>query len=167
MPEHIRLARRVLAGCAVAGLGLLAVGLVTQHLLGMQPCSWCVLQRLLFAAIVLVGAIGATARSSPIAVLLSALLADLLALCGAAAALYQHLVASASDSCAVSLADRVIMALSLHELAPWMFLADAPCNQANQPLLGVPFALWSLAAFLMLGTAAAGAAVTVLRGRSF
>lgn len=164
MPDE-RFAVRVLAACAAAGVAVLAIGLFTQHVLGKQPCAWCVLQRLVFLAIVMVCAAGVLARTSRVTVLGCALLADLLALCGAAAAIYQQMVASRSDSCGVSLADRVIMATSLHELAPWMFFADAPCNEANLPFLGLPFALWSLAAFLMLGTAAAGAAVLLLRDR--
>lgn len=164
MPDD-KFAVRVLAACAAAGVAVLAIGLFAQHVLGKQPCAWCVLQRLVFLAIALVCVAGVLARSSRVTVLMCALLADLLALCGAAAALYQQLVASLSDSCGVSFADRVIMAWSLHELAPWMFFADAPCNEANLPFLGVPFALWSLAAFLMLGTAAAGAAVLLLRDR--
>lgn len=164
MPDD-KFAVRVLAACAAASVAVLVVGLFAQHVLGKQPCAWCVLQRLIFLAITLVCAVGVLVRASPVTVLMCALLADLLALCGAAAALYQQLVASLSDSCGVSFADQVIMAWSLHELAPWMFFADAPCNEANLPFLGVPFALWSLAAFLMLGTAAAGAAVLLLRGR--
>ena len=161
-PRALQAARLFVAG-AVASVVVLAVGLVLQHGFDKQPCAWCVLQRLVFIAIgvvCLLGALSARARGVQIG---AALAADALAVAGAAAALYQHFVASLSDSCGVSLADKLIMALSLHELAPWMFFADAPCNAANMPFLGVPFALWSLAAFLALGSGALVALITLLR----
>lgn len=145
---------------------MLALAVAMQYGFGKQPCAWCVFQRLVFVAIAVVcgaGALLARARAAQIA---AALLADLLAAGGAAAALYLHFVASRSDSCALTFADKVIMALSLHEIAPWMFLAEAPCNLANPPVLGVPFALWAFAGFVAVGAGIAVALVAALkRGR--
>ena len=42
---------RLLAAGVVVPLGAVALALVTQHVFGMQPCPWCVLQRLIFVAI--------------------------------------------------------------------------------------------------------------------
>ena len=36
---------------AVVSFGAVAAALVTQHVYGMQPCPWCVLQRLVFVGI--------------------------------------------------------------------------------------------------------------------
>lgn len=116
----------------------------------MQPCSWCVLQRLVF---LLVGIFCALAAfSGRVRWLRAALagLASMLSLSGLAAAVYQQTVASKSASCLLTLADRIVMSLSLHEIAPWMFMPTAPCNEANVPLLGVPFAVWSGLAFALL-----------------
>jgi len=157
-------AARLFAAGAAASVVVLAVGLVLQHGFDKQPCAWCVLQRLVFVAIGVVCVIGALAVRARSAQIAAALVADALAVAGAAAALYQHFVASLSDSCGVSLADKLIVALSLHEIAPWMFFADAPCNQANMPFLGVPFALWSLAGFLFMGAGAMAALLVLLRG---
>ena len=41
----------VLAGIASLSLGAVALALVTQHAFDMQPCPWCVLQRLEFVVI--------------------------------------------------------------------------------------------------------------------
>ena len=51
---------------AVAVLSLAAVGaaLISQHTFDMQPCPWCVLQRLIFVAIALVCIVGALIRST-------------------------------------------------------------------------------------------------------
>jgi len=156
-------ASRLFAAGAVASVAMLAIGLVLQHGFDKQPCAWCVLQRLVFVAIGIVCLLGALSSRLRGVQIGAALAADALAVAGAAAALYQHFVASLSDSCGVSLADKLIMTLSLHELAPWMFFADAPCNAANMPFLGVPFALWSLAGFLVLGSGALAALIVLLR----
>ena len=44
----------------IAGLSLGAVGaaLATQHLMGMEPCPWCILQRLIFVTIALAALLG-------------------------------------------------------------------------------------------------------------
>ncbi len=55
------------------------------------------------------------------------------------------------------------MSLSLHETVPWMFFADAPCNEGNPVVLGVPFALWSFAGFAVVGAGAVMALVVLLR----
>jgi len=46
--------RFVLTGIAGVALVAVAAALVSQHALDMQPCPWCVLQRLIFVAIALV-----------------------------------------------------------------------------------------------------------------
>ncbi len=147
----------LLAACAVFCAAALVLALVLQHLFDMQPCAWCVLQRGLFLLAGLGCAVGAWLLRSRGGRAVFALFAGASAAAGLAAALYQHLVAARSDACMLTLADRIVMALSLHEIAPSMFLATASCADANLPLLGVPFALWSAAAFvlLILGTGAA------------
>ena len=45
----------LIAGFSVAAV---AAALVTQHGFDMQPCPWCVLQRLIFLAIALVALVG-------------------------------------------------------------------------------------------------------------
>jgi len=154
-----------MAGASIACAGLLALGVVLQHVYGMQPCSWCVLQRFVF---LLVGVACALAAWNPgggrWTRLAFSSLGALLCVAGLAAALHQQFVASKSASCAMTLADRIVMQLSLHEIAPWMFMPTAPCNEANVALLGVPFAVWSATAFVMLGLACAAALRWAVRG---
>jgi disulfide bond formation protein DsbB len=167
LPDGAR-ARAVglLTACALFCAFVLVLGQVAQHLLGMQPCAWCVLQRLLFLLAGIACGLGAWVLRARPARIGATLVADLFASAGLVAALWQHFVASRTDSCALTLADRIVMALSLHELAPSMFLATASCAEANVPLLGIPFALWSAAAFLLLGGALALALVSLLRAGS-
>lgn len=152
------------AAGASAGLAAASVlaAVVLQHRFDMQPCAWCVLQRLAALAVVPVGIVGLLAGGR-MARLLAALTGVLLSIAGLWAAGYQHLVAARTDACGLSLADRLIMALNLHDLAPWLFMPTARCDEANAPLLGVPFALWGAALFVAtaaLSGLAAAAAIT-------
>ena len=141
----------------VAGvLPVVAVGiaLFTQHGLGMQPCPWCVLQRLIFLSISAAAWIGlALGPALPRRVM--ALLMLALAVCGVAAALWQHFVAAASASCNLTLADRILSATGLDNLLPEVFAAYASCADAAATLLGVPYEFYSFTVFVLLGIAAA------------
>src|SRR5690606_6966993 len=80
----------------------------------------------------------------------SSVLAGVAALGGVWAALHQQFVASKSQSCVFTFADRTLMKLRLDESFPWLFEATASCSEANVPLLGVPIAAWSAALFVLL-----------------
>jgi disulfide bond formation protein DsbB len=54
--------RSLAAFITTGALLALAVALVSQYVFDMQPCPWCVLQRLLFLAIAGVAAIGLPLR---------------------------------------------------------------------------------------------------------
>ncbi|MCZ8174705.1 MAG: disulfide bond formation protein B [Burkholderiaceae bacterium] len=132
-------------------LPLAAVGaaLVSQHVFDMQPCPWCVLQRLVFLAIAAVSLPalllkGATARR------VLAGTGVLLAGAGMAAALWQHFVSAASGSCNLTLADRIVAGLGLDGLWPEVFAAYASCADAAVKLLGVWYEFYSLGLFALL-----------------
>lgn len=137
-----------------AALALSAVGaaLVSQHRFDLQPCPWCVLQRLIFvlgAAIALVEAAAVMRTAHPWIVMMPGSRA-LLALLGLAAALWQHFVAAASASCQLTLADRILAATGLDGLLPDVFQPRASCLEAQAWLLGVPYEFWSAGLFVML-----------------
>jgi disulfide bond formation protein DsbB len=148
-----RRADALLAFVAVGGVGVVGVALVTQHVFDMQPCPWCVLQRLIFLAVSAAALVGLVWRSA-LGRRVSAGLVMLLALCGAAAALWQHFVAASSASCNLTLADRIIAATGLDGRFPEVFAAYASCADAAVDLVGVPYEVWSLGAFLAFGAAA-------------
>lgn len=140
---------------AVALLCVAAVGaaLVSQYRFDMQPCPWCVLQRVIYLAIALACGIGLLWRNAT-GRLVSAGLALLLALAGAAAALWQHFQAAASASCKQTLADKIVSGwLQLDSLWPDVFSARASCADAAVSLLGISYDLWSLALFAAVGLA--------------
>jgi protein dithiol:quinone oxidoreductase len=141
--------RRLLLAAAL--LALLAVGaaLLTQYAFDMQPCPWCVLQRLEFVAIALAALLAWLWRSRP-GLLVSAALVIALANLGLLSALWQHFVAASSASCNLTLADRIVSGLQLDSLLPAVFAATASCADAKALLLGLPYEFWSLAAFVAL-----------------
>ncbi len=134
----------------VISLGAVGAALYTQHVLGMQPCPWCVLQRVIFVAMALAALPALLARTRP-AQWFSGLLIGALAVCGVAAALWQHFVAASSQSCNLTLADRIVGGLGLDGLLPQVFAAYASCADAAIKLVGVPYEFWSLGLYgLML-----------------
>jgi len=135
-------------------LPLAAVGtaLVTQHVFEMQPCAWCVLQRLIFVAISLAALLGLAGQGlrGVFVRRAGAALMGLLALAGISAALWQHFVASSSTSCNLSLADRIVSGIGADALWPEVFAAYASCADAAAKLLGVPYEFYSLTIFVVL-----------------
>jgi disulfide bond formation protein DsbB len=142
------------AGIMVGALLAIAVALVSQYGFNMQPCPWCALQRLLFLAIAVVGAIGLPLRMIRYRVVIGGLVL-ILALLGVAAAAWQHFVAAKSNSCDLTLAYKIVgMDLHLDRLLPGVFEPRATCAEAAVNLLGIPYDFWSLGAFVVLGLVA-------------
>ena len=133
----------------------LAIGfaLFTQHMWDMQPCPWCIIQRMMYAVIALVAMAGALApvraRSSlPAKVML---LCCFLCLLGLGVALYQTFVGSSQLSCNLTPAQQFIMGSGLDELLPEIFKPRASCAEAaNSKLLGAPYEVMSAVLFAVL-----------------
>jgi len=142
------------AAAFVLPLAAVGAALYTQFRMDMQPCPWCVLQRLIYIAIAVAALPGLLLNARPVR-LLSALLMLVLAGCGIAAALWQHFVASKSESCGLTFAHKVINEFNLAEQFPAFFEATADCSKASGPLFGVPYPVVSLALFVLLAVIAA------------
>jgi disulfide bond formation protein DsbB len=143
---------RLFALTLLLSLGALGAALVSQHVYDMQPCPWCVLQRVIFAALALAALLGLLWRSV-VGLRVAAAAGIVLAALGAAAALWQHAVAAKSASCNLTLADRIVSGLQLDALAPQVLAATASCADAAVQLFGLPYEYWSLALFSVLGIA--------------
>jgi disulfide bond formation protein DsbB len=141
-----------LLAIAVITAGSVGAALWAQHGLGMQPCPWCILQRLILCVIALLALLAALLP--PLGQRLTALPIGLLALCGGAAALYQNLVAAKSASCNLTLADRIVSGLSVDAWWPEVFEVRASCADAAVSILGVPFEIWGLLLFVGVATTA-------------
>ena len=137
---------------AVVCVAALAIALTSQHVYDMQPCPWCVLQRLIFCAITLFALLGLVWRGAA-GGRVAGTFALLLAFAGIAAALWQQMVAAKSESCNLTLADRIVGATTLDHLLPDVFEARASCADAAVSLLGVPYAYWAAACFAVCAIA--------------
>ena len=134
-------------------IGLLAFGAVglaalAQYAFDMQPCPWCVLQRLIYIVVGVLALLAAALSNMPRRIVIG--LAVAAALSGVASALWQQLRAVNENSCDLSFAERLISTLHLDSLVPQLFVAYASCADAAVSVLHVPFAVWSCAMFAML-----------------
>jgi disulfide bond formation protein DsbB len=141
-----------------AVLSTVAVGiaLVTQYALDMQPCPWCVLQRVLFLLIAVACIVALAVRARPARFALGGL-AVAASLAGIVSALYQHFVAAQQASCALTLADRILTALGIESWWPAVFAVRASCAEAAVDLLGLPYEFWSLGVFAVAAVLLLGA----------
>jgi disulfide bond formation protein DsbB len=154
--------RLAMAGIGLACAASVALALLAQHRFAMEPCPWCILQRILF---IMVAALALLAAVMPAALprrVLSALVLPF-TLGGIAAALWQHFVAAKSSSCNLTFADNVIAFFGLDTRWPEVFEVRANCADAAASILGVPFEFWSLALFALAGVVALYSAVTAGR----
>ena len=142
----------LLASGALVSVAAVAAALISQHVFGMEPCPYCVLQRVIFLAIAIASAVALFA-SKAVARRIAAGIGLLLSLCGLVTALYQHFVAAASASCNLTLADKIVGAMHLDSWLPDVFSARASCADAAVDLLGIPYEFWSLALFIALAVA--------------
>lgn len=147
--------RLLLALTMVVALAAVGAAYFTQHVWDMQPCPWCVLQRLIFVAIAAAALLGLLWPTG------GAVLAGLLAVCGLAAATWQHFVAASAESCDLTLADRIMAATGLDGRFPEIFMAMTSCADAKVDLFGLPYEAWSGSLFAV----ALVAMVAVLRRR--
>ncbi|MDN5842863.1 MAG: disulfide bond formation protein B [Alcaligenaceae bacterium] len=128
----------------VAGLG---IALISQYVFDMQPCAWCVLQRMILVVIAAGCVLGLVLRRIPGARALAALVTCLLGIAGMTAAWYQYTVASHMFSCDLTFADRFVAGSGLDAALPQVFGIYATCMDARVSVLGIEYALWALGLF--------------------
>ncbi|MFO0459883.1 MAG: disulfide bond formation protein B [Burkholderiales bacterium] len=156
----------VLAAIGAGSVAALGVALVAQHGFCIEPCPWCVIQRLVLIGVALAALGGAAvARGAPRAaggiagVVLLALAAG-----GAVAAWYQHTVAAKQFSCSFTWADRTLMPLKLDAGLHPVFRVGATCADAAQAtLLGLPFEVWGGGWFTLVALGAIVALASAIR----
>lgn len=132
-----------------SSLGL-SIALVSQHVFGMQPCAWCVLQRLILIGTILFSLLGYTFDKHLRINKLFSIAGLIVASTGIIAAWYQYSVAANMFSCAQTFADRFISSSGLDSIIPWLFGIYATCMDAKVSLLGIEYALWGLILFVLI-----------------
>jgi disulfide bond formation protein DsbB len=128
-----------------------AIALVSQYVFDMQPCAWCVFQRLLYLIIGFFALGLSIAQPARVRTALGSASIAAIAITGVTAAWYQEKVAANTFSCAQTLADQIMTKSGLDSAAPWLFGIYASCMDARIKLLGIEYAWWSLAMFTLIG----------------
>lgn len=138
-------------------LGILGFALYLQHVLDLDPCPWCVVQRLAFIVIALVCVIAIMIRPSGGGITFTSLAIGLIAAGGIAAASYHIYIQSdpaRAQSCAGSVVERLLDASKLGKWVPPLLQYDGACTLKPWSLLGLSIPEWSLAWFVVLLAAA-------------
>jgi disulfide bond formation protein DsbB len=140
--------RRTLVLIAIISLAAVGLALISQYMFDMQPCAYCVLQRMIYLAIAIVCLV--TAAGGPALNRIGAVLAALLAIAGIWTAWYQDTVASHMLSCARTFADRFVTGSGLDAAVPSVFGVYATCAEARVSVFGLDYAVWSMILFVIL-----------------
>lgn len=149
-------------GVFLACLGLLGFGLVLQHVIHLEPCPLCILQRIAFIAI------GAIALAAVIHnpqrrgwTVYGGLLAFLSVLGGGIAAwqvYLQHLPPGQVPECGPGL-DFMLEAMPLTKILPLIFKGSGECAEVTWTFLELSIAQWALGWFVLFALAGVIAAV--------
>lgn len=147
--------RRVLGAIAAIGVGMLAFGLYLQHVVGLNPCPMCIVQRYALVAVVL--AAGLTALSGHRGVLVAgSSLMLLFAGFGAFVAARQSFLQwfpPEISSCGRDFYG-MIETFPLQRAIPMIFKGSGDCTKIDWTFLGGSLANWSFIWFAAFTVAA-------------
>jgi disulfide bond formation protein DsbB len=158
--------RRAFALIFLICVGLLAFALYLQHWKGLDPCPWCVVQRLGFMLVGLIALVGAIHGPAKPGIAIYAIGGLVAAAAGAAAGTY-HVYLQAdpvrASKCIGSPVELMLDRLQIGKLAPSLLQYDGPCTLKPWSFLGLSIPEWSLAWFLILALAFVAIARTARR----
>ncbi len=149
--------RRIYALVCAICVALLAFGLYLQHVVGLEPCPMCIVQRYTMVLIAVVAAIGAAVSGRRTHVALAGLLA-ILAVFGAFVAARQSWLQWYPPEIATCGRDfyGMIENFPLQRAIPMIFKGSGDCTAIDWTFLGGSIANWSFlwfAAFALVGLA--------------
>ncbi len=157
------MARIAYTALAVVSLGLIGVGLLLQHVVGLDPCPLCIFQRIAYFALALFALIAAwlsprtSSRWFGALVLVSALTG--VGIAGRHVWLQMN---PQGMSCGPGL-QAMLDNFPLTDVLPKVFRGSGDCSESAWTLLGLTIADWSLAWFVILS----GATIFILFARHF
>jgi protein dithiol:quinone oxidoreductase len=148
----------VLGAALLVCIAALAVAYYLQHVLLLEPCPWCIAQRILFMIVGLF-ALAALVHRRWRRVYSS--LGAFFAVAGIVAAAYHLRLQGRPESsvCMGGWLEKLLDASQLGKLWPAMFQYDGPCVLAPWEMLGLTIPEWSLACFVALSAAMIGRAM--------
>lgn len=147
--------RRLLALVSVACVAMLAFGLYLQHVVGLEPCPMCIVQRYALVLVAIVAGISAFA-SRKIPLIAGASLLVLLCGLGAFVAARQSFLQwfpPEVASCGRDLYG-MIETFPLKRAIPMIFKGSGDCSKVDWTFLGGSIANWSFVSFVGIGLVA-------------
>ena len=147
--------RRVLALVAVVCVAMLAFGLYLQHVVGLEPCPMCIVQRYALVLVAVVAGITAFASKKGLLLTGSGLLVLLCGL-GAFVAARQSFLQwfpPEEASCGRDLYG-MIETFPLKRAIPMIFKGSGDCTKIDWTFLGGSIANWSFVCFVGIGLVA-------------
>lgn len=142
----------------LACVAILGFALYLQHVKDLEPCPWCVVQRLLYIAVGLICLVAALHRPGPVIATFYAMLGAATALGGALAAGY-HVYLQADEAraraCAGSAVERFLDQTDVGSWIPPLLQYDGPCTLVDWSFLWLSIPEWSFVCFVVLGVALA------------
>jgi len=156
--------RRVLALVSAACVALLAFGLYLQHVVGLEPCPMCIVQRYAMVLIALAAGVTAVARRR-VSLMAGSGFVAVLAGFGAFVAARQSWLQWNPPEVASCGRDfyGMIETFPLQRAIPMIFKGGGDCSKVDWTFLGGSIANWSFAAFCFLGVVALVLAVKLAR----
>jgi disulfide bond formation protein DsbB len=143
--------RRVLALVALACLAMLAFGLYLQHVVGLEPCPMCIVQRYALLLVALVAGVTAIAKSRSLLMAGSGVMV-LLAGFGAFVAARQSFLQWYPPEIASCGRDfyGMIETFPLKRVIPMIFKGSGDCTKIDWTFLGGSIANWSFVCFVVI-----------------
>lgn len=144
--------RRGLLLVALTCLGLLAFGMYLQHVVGLEPCPMCIVQRYVMVLMMLLSALLAWAPKPTARVLAAGLLVPLAGFGAFVAARQSWLQWFPPEvySCGRDFYG-MVETFPLKRAIPMIFRGSGDCTKIDWSFLGLSIANWSFMAFLVLG----------------
>lgn len=146
----VRRVHRLFVAVFTACVLTLFVVLYLQHQLNLDPCPWCVVQRLVVVVLAIVALGAAMHRPGRQGSRGYCLALALIAVSGIAAASYHIYLQSDREramKCAGSLVERLLDQSRLGDMLPWLFQYDGPCTLKPWSFLGLSIPELALLAF--------------------
>jgi len=156
--------RRILALVAVACVAMLAFGLYLQHVVGLEPCPMCIVQRYALVLVAIVAGVAAAFKSRG-ALLVGSGLMTLIAGFGAFVAARQSWLQWFPPEIASCGRDfyGMIETFPLKRAIPMIFRGSGDCTKIDWTFLGGSIANWSFLWFVFF--ALVGAVLFARHGR--
>jgi len=140
--------RRVLALVSAIGVGMLAYGLYLQHVVGLEPCPMCIVQRYALVLVVLLAALTATSNNRGVLIAGSVLMLGAAGFGAFVAARQSWLqwYPPEVSSCGRDFYG-MIETFPLQRVVPMIFRGSGDCAKVDWTFLGGSLANWSFVAF--------------------